>query len=99
MVGGVSLGNAGEHVARPSFGVDEVDPDGLNKRIDRRCLFASLVGTGEEVVLAAECHGSKALIDAVHGMQAAKAPGRCIQRKRLSKLVVATRVSCVETAH
>lgn len=52
MVGGVPVGDAGEHITHPSFGVNEVEPDGLDERLDRRCPLAAFVGA-EEAVLGA----------------------------------------------
>ncbi len=47
----VAVSDTGEHITQPGFGVDEVEPGGLDERVDRRCPLAPLVGAGEEVVL------------------------------------------------
>ena len=64
-IGGVPIGNAGRHVAEPGFGVDEVEPGGLDKRIDRRGSLATLVRAGEKVVFAAERDGPETVLGPV----------------------------------
>lgn len=46
-----AIGDAGEHITQPSFGVNEVEPGGLDERADRGCPLAAFVGAGEEVFL------------------------------------------------
>lgn len=44
----VPVGDAGEHVAQPDFGVDEVELGSLDERVDRRGTLAALVRTGAD---------------------------------------------------
>ncbi len=61
----VAVSDTGEHIAQPGFGVDEVEPGGLDERVDRGRPLAALVRAGEEVVLAAERHRAEAVLGAV----------------------------------
>ena len=61
----VAVSDTGERIAQPGFGVDKVEPGGLYERVDRGRPLAALVRAGEEVVLAAERHGSEAVLGAV----------------------------------
>src|SRR5258705_6866862 len=53
MLGGMR-GEACQHVAQPSLGIDVVELGGLDQGVDRGGSLAAVVGSSEEVVLAAE---------------------------------------------
>lgn len=48
-VGRSTIGDAGEYVTQPDFGLDDVEPGGLDQRVGRRCPVTAFVGAGEEV--------------------------------------------------
>ena|GEM_PF-5123115 len=55
MVDGV-VGNAREHIAQVGFGIDAVKFGGADQAVNCGCTFATGVGAGEQVVLAAQGH-------------------------------------------
>ena len=64
-VGRMPVSDTGKHVAQPAFRIDEVEPGGLDKRIDRRGSLATLVRAGEKVVFAAERDGPETVLGPV----------------------------------
>ena len=48
------VGDVGQHMAQPGFGVDTIELGGADQRVDRRSPFAATVRTGEQVITPAD---------------------------------------------
>jgi len=59
------VGNAGEHVAQPGFGIDAVELGGLDQRVDRGGALAALVRAGEGPILSSERDALQAVFGTV----------------------------------
>jgi hypothetical protein len=53
-VGDLVIGNPGQHVGKPSLGVDAIEPGRLNQRQHDRGALAAAIGAGEQPRLPAE---------------------------------------------